>query len=259
MGQPTTQWQAILQLINNMQAQLNAIQGSQTLPLPSPAMAGNFAVVNGAGGGYVLVPLSGDVVSSNSVPGKTTVQTISSLIPQIASTQNNSPFQPLAIVAGTTAVNAQLGDNCYLILTASTTIAAPANPRDGQTLTFLFSNNAVPEGVTWNPIFTFQGSNPPAISASAYSVVAFKYVAALNTWVELYRALQQSVAVLAFYYGPPPPIAKIVANNSPWLGPIPYFSAGYSSSPFVFYDFWVGQLPPIPQIIANWTPRIPLQ
>lgn len=74
-GQPTVQWQAVLNLINNIQAQLNAIKG-QVLPLPTAGTAGYFPIVNAAGSAYGLFPLSGDVASSNTIPGKVTVQGI---------------------------------------------------------------------------------------------------------------------------------------------------------------------------------------
>lgn len=216
MGQPTIQFLDVLNIINSLQAQLNALKQS-ALPTPSAGTAGSFVIVNGGGSGYALITLSGDVTSSNNTPGQTTVVSISSLIPAISSTQNNSPFQTLGIVAGATAVNAALGDNCYLNLVTNTTIAKPLNPKDGQVLTFLFTNNSAPQTVGWNPIFTFQNNSAPVVPGSTNSIIAFRYNLLLNVWAELYRALGQFIMPLASFYGPPPPISAIIRNWTPGL------------------------------------------
>lgn len=69
------QWQGVAQTIQNIQNQLNALAAS-TLPAISAAVAGEFPVVNAAGTGYVLVTLSGDVLSSSTTPGSITVQKV---------------------------------------------------------------------------------------------------------------------------------------------------------------------------------------
>lgn len=56
------QWQNVSNAIANIQAQLNALTASVLPPL-SAAVAGDLVVVNAAGNGYVLVPLSGDVTT----------------------------------------------------------------------------------------------------------------------------------------------------------------------------------------------------
>jgi hypothetical protein len=69
------QWQGVAQTIQNIQNQLNALAAS-TLPALSAAVAGEFPIVNAAGTGYVLLTLSGDVLSSSSTPGQITVQRV---------------------------------------------------------------------------------------------------------------------------------------------------------------------------------------
>ncbi len=66
------QWQGVGQTIANIQAQLNTLAAT-ALPAISSTTAGQFAVVNVAGTGYVLVQLSGDVTSSSATPGQVTV------------------------------------------------------------------------------------------------------------------------------------------------------------------------------------------
>lgn len=65
------QWQNVSNAIANIQAQLNALITSVLPPL-SAAAAGDYVVVNAAGNGYILVPLTGDVTTS-STPGVVTV------------------------------------------------------------------------------------------------------------------------------------------------------------------------------------------
>ena len=100
-------------------------------------------------------------------------------------------FQPIASSGDATPVDASIANDCFELLTENTTIGAPSNPRDGQVLTFLFTNDATPRVVSWNAIFHFAGSAAPVITASKDSVVSFKYNLAKNLWYEVARALGQ--------------------------------------------------------------------
>lgn len=97
------QWQGVAQTIQNIQNQLNALAAS-TLPAISAAVAGEFPVVNAAGTGYVLVTLSGDVLSSSATPGSITVQkvqgfSVSTTTPTAAQfwLYNGSTFVPVSL------------------------------------------------------------------------------------------------------------------------------------------------------------------
>lgn len=106
--------------------------------------------------------------------------------------QNKSAYQVLTSTAAATAVNAALGDSCFEALTENTTVGAPANPVDGQVLTFKFTNTASNRTVAWNAVFHFVGSSAPTITVGVKdSIVAFKFDATATVWNELYRALNE--------------------------------------------------------------------
>ena len=91
--------------------------------------------------------------------------------------------------AATIAVNAALGNDMRVTIAASRTMGAPSNPSDGQQLTFLVTQPASggPCTLTWTGGaggYDFGSAGAPVLSttASKTDVIAFKYVASVNSW-----------------------------------------------------------------------------
>lgn len=101
-------------------------------------------------------------------------------------------YQVLTSAAAATPVDASLGDNCLAALTENTTVGAPTNPRDGQVLTFKFTNTASNRTVAFNAVFHCVAGSCPTITTGAKdSMIAFKYDLTGTVWNELYRALNE--------------------------------------------------------------------
>jgi hypothetical protein len=96
----------------------------------------------------------------------------------------------VALTFGTSiAVNAELGNAFDLTLTASTgTVAAPANPVDGQVIRFRITQGAGGGfTVVWNAVYDFGAAGAPTLSTAAgkVDILAFEYVASISKWAAL--------------------------------------------------------------------------
>jgi hypothetical protein len=88
--------------------------------------------------------------------------------------------------ASTVTVNAALGNDFRLTLTASTaTMGAPSNPVDGQAIRFQITQGTGGSfTVAWNSAYDFGTSGAPTLStaAAAVDIVGFIYNASLSKW-----------------------------------------------------------------------------
>lgn len=95
------------------------------------------------------------------------------------------------VSSGTTLVNAALGNEFALTITDSTTtLGAPSNPVDGQTIRFRFVQGVGGSfTIAYNAVYDFGAAGAPTLSTTAgkIDVLAFEYVAtaSLNKWVYL--------------------------------------------------------------------------
>jgi hypothetical protein len=96
----------------------------------------------------------------------------------------------LSQAGGSVAVNASFGNDFRLTLTASGwTISTPTNATDGQNITFLLTQDGTgSRTVTWaggSGGYNFGSSSTPVLStaASDSDLIAFKYIAALSSWI----------------------------------------------------------------------------
>lgn len=99
----------------------------------------------------------------------------------------------LAQSSGNVAVNAALGNDFRLTLTASGwEIANPSNPADGQVIQFAFAQDSTgSRTLSWGTAYDFGISGAPSLSTSASKVdlIGFKYHAGLSKWLCLGSAL----------------------------------------------------------------------
>ena len=73
-----------------------------------------------------------------------------------------------AISASTITVNCDNANQFYAVLTENVTMAAPANPYDGQKIQIILKQDATGgRTVTWNAIFCFPGGSAPTMTATA--------------------------------------------------------------------------------------------
>jgi hypothetical protein len=90
----------------------------------------------------------------------------------------------------TLAIDLSKGDLVYQALTENTTIDNPVNPVDGEEVDFLFLNTAGNFTVAWGSAFHSTGGAAPVITVGAkYSLVTYKYNAALSIFFEVSRSL----------------------------------------------------------------------
>ena len=99
----TYTWQAQPGYAAMVQSQINSLKASLG-PQPGPGSNGYFDIVNAGASGFVLAPLSGDVSSSSSVPGKVTVNGT-----------GGNPFGPFA----TQGIPCQVSQGCTGAITAN--------------------------------------------------------------------------------------------------------------------------------------------
>jgi hypothetical protein len=95
--------------------------------------------------------------------------------------------------SGTTLVNAALGNDFRLTLTASsTTLGAPSNPVDGQTVKFQITQGTGGSfTLAYASAYDFGAAGSPVLSTAAakVDVLAFVYNASLSKWIYLGSAL----------------------------------------------------------------------
>lgn len=91
--------------------------------------------------------------------------------------------------AATIATDASLGNFAFVTLGGNRTMGAPTNPADGQTLTYVLTQDGTgSRTLAWNAVFVFSTDVPsPTLTttASKYDVVAFKYSATKVKWLVL--------------------------------------------------------------------------
>lgn len=89
--------------------------------------------------------------------------------------------------ATTIAVNAALGNDFRVTITASRTMGAPSNPTDGQKVIFQITQGTGGSfTITWNAIYEFSTSLPvPVLSTTAglTDIVSFIYNATKAKWL----------------------------------------------------------------------------
>jgi len=91
--------------------------------------------------------------------------------------------------AGTTLVNAALGNAFNLTLTASTTtLGNPTNPVDGEVIRFRVTQGGAGSfTLAYGTAYDFGASGAPTLTTTAgkVDVLAFEYVASLTKWAYL--------------------------------------------------------------------------
>lgn len=93
-------------------------------------------------------------------------------------------FQTLSTTGGASTPDFDLGQDCLLTLTETTTINNPSNAIEGAYYTFIFTQAAAggPFSVSWQANFDFVDNNPPVMpsTVSARMVVSFRAAAGLS-------------------------------------------------------------------------------
>jgi hypothetical protein len=97
------------------------------------------------------------------------------------------------VASGTTAVNAALGNDYNLTLTASTTtLGNPSNPVDGQVIRFRITQGGSGSyTLAYGTAYDFGATGAPTLSTTvgAVDILGFEYVASLAKWCYLGSAL----------------------------------------------------------------------
>ena len=92
---------------------------------------------------------------------------------------------PVTVSGGIIAVSALAGNAFDVTLTApDTTVAAPANPSDGQVLRYRIISDGSQQ-VTWDAVFDFTASGSPPVLAAGLNILAFEYHAGIGRWCSL--------------------------------------------------------------------------
>jgi hypothetical protein len=95
--------------------------------------------------------------------------------------------------AATIIVNAAAYNDFRVTLGGNRIMGAPANPANGQVITFLITQPASggPYTLTWNAVYDFGATGAPTLSttASDADALGFKYIAAKTAWCCLGSAL----------------------------------------------------------------------
>lgn len=90
-------------------------------------------------------------------------------------------------IYGTTiSVNASQADHFRIQLLGNATIATPANPADGQKITFeIVQDSTGGRTVTWGTGYDFGSASPPALTATPVKrdLIGFVYSAGLGAWM----------------------------------------------------------------------------
>ena len=88
--------------------------------------------------------------------------------------------------ASTIAVNAALGNDFRVTITANRTMGSPSNPVDGQRIDFQVTQDGTgSRTITWNSVYDFGTDGAPTLTttASKTDLIGFIYNAALTKWL----------------------------------------------------------------------------
>jgi hypothetical protein len=94
--------------------------------------------------------------------------------------------------AATIAVDASLGNDFRVTVAAGRTMANPANPVDGQRITFqIAQGGSGGNAITWSSQYKFGAAGSPTLTstAGAVDVLGFIYNASLASWLCVGTAL----------------------------------------------------------------------
>ena len=86
----------------------------------------------------------------------------------------------------TISLDASLGNDFRVTLGGNRTIAAPANPADGQVIVFLLTQDGTgTRTVTWNSAYNFGTAGTPSLTttASKTDLIGFKYYEPSGKWL----------------------------------------------------------------------------
>src|SRR5579859_7126910 len=133
-------------------------------------------------GGWILCTAGGTVGTWVSISGGTLTQFIAPAVVALT-----------FVASGTTLVNAALGNDFRLTLTASTTtLGNPSNPVDGQRIDFQVTQGTGGSfTLAYGTAYDFGAAGAPTLSTAAgkVDVIGFVYNAALAKWIYLGGAL----------------------------------------------------------------------
>lgn len=181
-----------LTLVNNV---LPAVSGGLTGAVAATrfvgAIASGTAPVSGTfiTGDWMTVLTGGIIIctAGGTVGTWVNVASLYALLSGATFTGYIAPAVSALTGAATVLVNAALGSDFRLTLTASTwTMGAPSNPVDGQRIDFQFTQDATgSRTIAWNAVYDFgtAGAVTLTTTANAIDVVGFVYNATKAKWL----------------------------------------------------------------------------
>lgn len=118
---------------------------------------------------------------------RTAAEVTAGTIVQNTFTDVTNAFPYHTVTDGSTVtINAQIGDCQILTIAGNRTMAAPANPVDGQQIDLLVVQDATGgRTLTWNSVFAFENTTPPTLSSGPSGIDRFlmRYNAAIGKWI----------------------------------------------------------------------------
>jgi hypothetical protein len=159
-----------------------------------PSTVDLSALANTSSGGAVSYPITIPLGGTGQTTAAAAIAALGGL-PVAGGTMTGwlAPAVVSLTFGATIAVNAALGNDFRLTLTASTgTIANPTNPVDGQIIEFAIAQDATGgRTVTWGTAYDFGSAGVPTLSTAASKVdlIGFKYNASLAKWMSMGSAL----------------------------------------------------------------------